>query len=82
MPDDGSFEFVIGRPSLRRPARRRPEERYADEWPINLAPLLVLLLFANELDQPFAMAAQPYYVVLAALDVRGGARPSTRASCA
>ena len=61
MPDDGSLEFVLGRPSLRRLERRRPpEERYADEQPIKLTPLLVLLLLANELYQPFAMAAQPY----------------------
>ena len=47
-------------PSSRRLERRRPEERYADEQPIKLTPLLVLLLLANELYQPFAMAAQPY----------------------
>lgn len=60
MPDDGSLEFVLGRPSSRKLERRRPEERYADEQPIKLTPLLVLLLLANELYQPFAMAAQPY----------------------
>ena len=60
MPDDGSLEFVLGRPSSRKMERRRPEERYADEQTIKLTPLLVLLLLANELYQPFAMAAQPY----------------------
>ena len=64
MPDDGSLEFVLGRPSSRKLERRRPEERYAVEQAINLTPLLVLLLLANELYQPFAMAAQPYQVVL------------------
>ena len=59
VPDDGSLEFVLGRPSMRKLRRRRPEERYADEQPIKLTPL-VLLLLANELYQPFAMAAQPY----------------------
>ena len=60
MPDDGSFEFVLGRPSSRRLERRRPEERYADEQAIYLTPLLELLLLANELYPPFAMAVQPY----------------------
>ena len=31
VPDDGSLEFVLGRPSSRKLERRRPEERYADE---------------------------------------------------
>ena len=60
VSDDGSFEFVLGCPSSRRQERRRPEEVYADVQPSNLTPLLVLLLLANELYQPFAMAAKPY----------------------
>ena len=72
VPDDGSLEFVLGRPSSHRLERRRPEERYAVEQAINLTPLLVLLLLANELYQPFAMAAQPYQVVLEAIEVLGG----------